>query len=219
MWYTTRYEGFDTTKGCSTTRKGSAIVQVLSAGLLRVGFLCKWIGVTGLILIYYVYEGTGLFTYDLKETTENQRENDTFLGWLAFFQFIQLIGSLYLLLFQTSISDDASWARGYRAGSKTFGTAAFLDLISNTLQFIVYVYMASHYDKAWWFQFTSGGTEWLISTLARLINSFSLLYYASALFLLEVYHDHGTNDWHGVLNCFIFTVAGITGNFVILPFI
>lgn len=91
------------------------------------------------------------------------------------------------------------------------GNATFLDLISSTLQFIIHIYANFHYDSSWWFQFTSGGVEWLNHTLARLLQAFSLLYYANGLFLIEVYHDDGTNDWHGVLNSFLFTVAALTG--------
>lgn len=211
MWYTTRYEGFDAPKFSNRGPTGHALVQTFSSGLLRTGFLLKWIGLTGLIVAYYMYEGRGLFTYDLKETSEAQRDTQGFRCSLACFQLIQSLGALYLLFFQTLLADDASWSRGYRAGSKMLSNAAFLDVASSTLQFIIYVYMDTHYDKVWWNHFTSGGTEWLISTLARLLNAFSLLYYASGLFLLEVYHDNGTNDWHGVLNAFIFTVAGIAG--------
>lgn len=209
MFYTTRYDGYDTQHIYEKTTWGSVVIQALSSGLLRLGVLLKWIGLTGLLFSYYIYEGQGLFTYDLKDTTEAQRELQGFRCSLTAFQFVHLLGALYLLGFQTFLADDASWSRGYRAGSKMFGTAATFDVISSTLQFIIYVYMDNYYDKTWWAHFTSGGAEWLISTLARLLNAFALFYYASGFFLLEVYHDNGTNDWHGVLNAFILTFAGI----------
>lgn len=211
MWYTTRYEGFDAPKHSNRSPSGIATIQSMLSAQLRSGFLFKLIGLTGLILSYYVYKGTGLFTYDLEDTTEEQRGTAGFRSCLEIFSALNLVGALYLLFFQTLLADDASWSRGYRAGSKHLGNAAFLDLISSTLQFIIYVYMDAHYDKVWWNQFSSGGVEWLVYALARLLNAFALLYYASGLFLLEVYHDNGTNDWHGVLNCFLFTVAGVAG--------
>lgn len=212
MWYTTRYEGFDGPKHSSRGPTGFTAIQGILSGLLRTGFLFKVLGLTGLVLSYYVYKGTGLFTYDLAETTEEQRTSPGFRRCLELFSFLYLAGALYLLFFQTLLADDASWTRGYRAGSKMLGNAAFLDVVSSTLQFIMYAYMDNNYDKIWWNQFCSGGVEWLFHALARLIQAFSLLYYASGLFLLEIYHDNGTNDWHSVLNCFLFTVAGVSGN-------
>lgn len=214
MWYTTRYEGFDGPKYSTRTPSGIAAIQGILSALLRTGFLLKLVGVTGLVLSYYIYEGTGFFTYDLKDTTEEQRGMTGFRCSLVVFCGIHLCGALYLLLFQTLLADDASWARGYRAGSKMLGNAAFLDLVSSTLQFMIFVYMDTHYDEPWWYQFTSGGVEWLIYALARLLQSFSLLFYASGLFLVEVYHDNGTNDWHGVLNAFLFTAASISGTLI-----
>lgn len=209
MWHTTRYEGFDDPKHSKRGPAGVATLQGVFSALLRTGFLLQLIGLTTLLLVYYAYKGTGIFTYDLIFTTEEQRDTPGFRLWLEIASGIQLIGALYILCFQAVLADDASWARGYRAGAKLLGNAAFFDVLARTVQFIIYAYMDAHYDKVWWKQFSSGGAEWLVSALARLLHAFSLFYYASALFLLEVYHDNGTNDWHGILNCFLFTVAGI----------
>lgn len=206
MWYTTRYEGFDNPKsGFTRTPLNSALLGGIFSGLLRLGFLLEFIGLTGLFISYFGYKGTGFFTYDLWLTSEEQRSHLGFRNCLVLFSGLYLLGALCLLLFQAVLSDDASWARGYRAGAKLLGNATFLDVVGATLQFIFYAYMSNHYDKTWWAQFTGGGVEWLVFALARLIHALGALFYASALFLLEVYHDQGTNDWHGVLNAFLFT--------------
>lgn len=212
MWHTTRYEGFDDPKHSNRGPAGVATLQGMLSALLRTGFLLELVGLTVLFLVYYVYRGTGFFTYDLVFTTEDQRALPGFRFWLEIASGVQLVGALYVLCFQAVLADDASWARGYRAGAKLLGNAAFFDVLSRTIQFIIYAYMNAHYDKVWWKQFSSGGAEWLVSALARLLHAFALFYYATALFLLEIYHDNGTNDWHGILNCFLFSVAGVAGN-------
>ncbi|XP_053991418.1 uncharacterized protein LOC128883263 [Hylaeus volcanicus] len=210
MWYTTRYEGFDDPKVCKKGPSGVATLQGIFSGLLQTGFLLQLIGLTTLFFVYYAYRGTEIFTYDLVFTSEEQRQLSGFRFWLQIGSGVQLLGSLYILFFHALLADDASWARGYRAGAKLLGNAAFFDVLSRTIQFIIYAYMNNHYGPIWWKQFSMGGAEWLVSALARLLYVFALFYYATSLFLLEIYHDNGTNDWHGLLNCFLFTVAGVS---------
>ena len=210
MWYTTRYEGFDEPKHSKRGQASVLTFQGMFSALLQTGFLLQLIGLTALFIVYYVYKGTEIFTYDLAFSSEEQRQTPGFRFWLQISTGIQLLGALYILFFQALLADDASWARGYRAGTKLLGNAAFFDVLSRTVQFIIYAYMNAHYGPVWWKQFSNGGAEWLVAALARLLYVFALFYYASSLFLLEVYHDNGTNDWHGLLNCFLFTAAAVT---------
>lgn len=208
MWYTTRFEGYDDPKHSNRGPSGVATLQGVLSASLRTGFFLEVVGITGLVLTYYACKGTGLFTYDLSQSSEEQRQMPSFRLCLVIFSGLHLIGSLHIMIFQAALADDASCARGYRAGAKLLGIATFFDLVASTLQFIIYAYMLTNYDQIWWSQFVSGGVEWLIVALARLVHAFAMFYFSSALLLLEVYHDNGTNDWHGVLNCFLFFVGG-----------
>lgn len=213
MWYTTRYEGFDSPPRNCTPPALFSLFQSSISVLLRTGFSLKLIGMTGLILTYLIYNGGGFFSYDLTGLAEADLYTGHFRCFLAFFQFVQLCGSLHLLCFQTTIADDVSCPRGYRSGSKVFGVAVAFDVIANVMQFVVYLYMSRN-DKAWWEQVTmGGGLEWLFVTLARTLNACSLLYYANGLFLLEAYHDDGTSDVLQMINLTIFSIAGTSGMF------
>lgn len=212
MWYTTRHEGYDTEgrKARAPARmfSGDTLERLLGSAL-RLGLLVKLISMLAMVIGYYAFGGSKIFTYDLEYTTEAMRADSKYVLYLAVWSALSLMGALYLGTFQAFLSDDAAWARGYRAGSKAFAVGAFFDICSNLFQLVAYVWMSSHYSELWWENYKTGGVDWLFFGVCRAIAGIAYLCYAPALLLLELYHDEGTNEWHGVLNAFLFKVAGI----------
>jgi len=210
MFYATRHEGLDEPR--HTKRQPHiplTTMEIATSGLLRYGLFIQLLSLTGLLLTYYIFKGQTIFTYDLYWTTEEMRENYLFRLWAAIFTGLYTCGAIYLMCFQALAADDACWARGYRAGSKLLATATFLDVLSGVASFVFFLHFTSHYDKPWWNHFTQGGAEWTFMAFGRLVHGTALLFYALAFLLLELYHDEGTNDWHGCLNFFLFGSAGI----------
>eukprot|EP01069_Polyplicarium_translucidae_P004526 Polyplicarium_translucidae@DN259_c0_g1_i1.p1 len=209
MWYTTRQEGFDDPKHTKRGPDLASYVESRTNSTLRVGFLTQALSLGGMFLLFWGFQGLGIFTYDLHYTNESMRSNTVFRAALAFLSFCYMTGSARLLAFQLTLADDAVWARGYRAGSKLFGIASLLDLVSSTMQFVFYLYMANNYDKTWWAHFTSGGYEWTFVAFARVLHAVAFCMFADATFCLEVYHDDGAGGLHAILNSFAFAAAGI----------
>merc|ERR1711977_50436 len=102
-------------------------------------------------------------------------------------------------VFQYCLADDAAWARGYRAGSKVLSAAVLLDCISQSMQFAAFLWIYKNYSDQWWDQnYSQGGVEWLFLGGARILSGMAMKTYGGAIFLLEAYHDEGTNEWHAV---------------------
>lgn len=212
MWYTARYEGFDAPRRKASAPRLADIYTCLLSYTLRCGFLLKWIGLTGLMVSYHYFGGLGFFTYNLIDTTEEQRNMFNFRRCLIAFEFICFFGSAQLLIFQACLSDDVTCARGFRSGSKLFGVGVFFDLISNIIQFAVYLHLYLDYTKEWWLQATIDGVEVSFLTLSRLFHAFALLYLAFGAFLLEAYYDYeGERENLIIINAVLLCITGIGG--------
>ncbi|KAF8822639.1 glideosome-associated protein with multiple-membrane spans GAPM3 [Cardiosporidium cionae] len=207
MWYTTRQEGFDDPRH---TKRGPCInVQRRTNYFLRIGFTAELIALTALYICYWIYGGSGLFGYDLKGLPEVARLSGKLRWILVFFTGLNLDGALLVLCFQGVLADDTCWARGYRAGSKILKFATFLDVLSSLLQLIFYLYVAKFYSARWFQHFEDGGSEWVFFAFIRILHSFSLIMYAAATYLLEVYHDEGAGDLHAYINSCLVASAGL----------
>jgi len=214
MWYTTRTEGFDT-----AVHKNRApflheyISQKINASL-RMAFGQRLISMIGLFISYYAFKGKTLFAYDMSSTSEEMRSNPNYLLNNCIWQGLGVLSVMYFACYHFCLADDAAWARGYRAGSKFLGAAIMLDAIVQMSQLSSYIWLYKHYSEQWWIHnFGSGGIEWLFISGSRILSGMALTLYAFAFFLLEVYHDEGTNEWHAVFNLFLFSVAGFAEMF------
>lgn len=207
MWYTTRQEGFDDPR--HSKRAPCLNVNIFTRGLLRAGFTLQLLSFTMMIAFNWAFGGSGIFSYDLSTMDEEERANDTFRVFIAIFSLFYLLGSFYILLFQALMSDDAAWARGFRAGSKILRLAAFFDVISSVMQFIFFLYVAKFYSAKWYDHFNAGGSECVFLAYIRCMHAICFVLYGISTYLLEVYHDEGAGDLHAYINCAFLLTAGI----------
>lgn len=212
MWVASRYDGFDTSQlaGNLNSKSGDTFIDRVSRGQLRTGLLLQTISLLLLIVSHYFYEGTGLFSWDMRNTHTSMRLNDDYRKSIFLFTGLYQLGTFFLLSFSSLLADDCAWSRGYRAGSKCLGYAVLFDMIAATLQTGSMLNFYLNYNEAWWTHYRDGSLDWIFGASARTIHAIGFALYGIAFFLLEVYHDEGTNDWHGTLNLFIFCFAAAT---------
>ncbi|EZG67240.1 putative transmembrane protein [Gregarina niphandrodes] len=221
MWVATRHEGFDR-EGFLLNRPKvytgfvAGSLDRCSKGFLRTGLLFQTLALLGMILFHYAFGGLGYYTWDLRHTTEEMRNNETYRLALLGFNILYFLGSILLTAFQAGLADDAAWSRGYRAGSKLLSYASFFDVVASTMQLAWALNFSSYYTDAMWTHFRDGNLDWVFCNGARVIRALAYVGYGLSFFLLEVYHDEGTNDWHGGANLIFYLLAGISEMSVIL---
>jgi len=210
MWYTTRTEGFDAT---IPKNRAPFLHDYLASRLgtsLRCGLGYKLLALLGFYLCYYAFEGRKIFSFNLAYTTENMRNSNSHNALNILFQTINMVSAIWICIHWQCLSDDAAWARGFRAGSKILGSAATLDTISQSAQLAAFVWLFQNYSDNWWdHNYSMGGVEWYFLGGARAISAAANLLYGLSFFLLEVYHDDGTNEWHACLNLCLYAIAGL----------
>lgn len=214
MWIATRHEGFDDpVKGKRhqyLNKRTSDLIERCSQAYLRSGLLMKFLSLIIFLLNHVAYGGKGIFTWDLNNTDAEMRGTSRFRSIVTFASALYFLGAIFIGFFQYSLADDAAWSRGYRAGSKLLSYASFLDISSSAMYLAWACNFCTNYTDNYWHYFITGSIDWLFFGSSRVIQGFSLILMGCALFLLEVYHDTGTNDWHAPLNLFLFTICGFT---------
>ena len=212
MWYTTRHEGYDGDTGARKSHQwlsGEMLERYLGSQL-RIGFLIRLITAFAVNIGYYAFGGTRVFTWGLEFTTEHMRAETNYIPYLAVWTGIALWSGMHLACFHAFLSDDAAWARGFRAGSKAFGVAIFFDMVGLVLQLVAYVWISANYSELWWENYTTGGVDWLYFAVCKILFGIKFLCMAPAIALLEIYHDEGTSDWHGLMNAFLLCAGGLS---------
>jgi len=217
MYYSTRQEGFDDPR--PTLRGPCFDLGGLCAGgsgscFLRSGFLLQFVSLSALFLSYWINGGWGLFGYELDGMNEEARNASAFRITMAFWSGVYLLGSVSLMFFQATLSDDACWARGFRAGSKVFRLGAFFDVLSSIMQFIFYLYISKFYTEKWYTHFLEGASERVFFSYIRCMHAIALFLFGAATYLMEVYHDEGAGDLHAYINTILFFVSGTIEFFV-----
>lgn len=178
-------------------------------GYLQTGLLLQFLAVSGMIVSHYIFEGQGFFVWDLRHTTPAMRGDSWYRLTLLLMNILYLMGAVHLVGFQATLSDDSAWARGYRAGSKFLGTAVLFDTVAAVMQVAGAYSFYANYSEIYWTHFHEGNLDWIFGAGARTIHAIGWLLFAHAFLLLEIYHDEGTNDWHGIINWFIWGLGGI----------
>eukprot|EP01054_Gregarina_sp_Poly1_P009816 Gregarina_sp_Poly_1__9815@NODE_629_length_7064_cov_625_434043_g482_i0_p3_GENE_NODE_629_length_7064_cov_625_434043_g482_i0NODE_629_length_7064_cov_625_434043_g482_i0_p3_ORF_typecomplete_len293_score21_69DUF3273/PF11677_8/1e59SdpI/PF13630_6/2_2e03SdpI/PF13630_6/0_2SdpI/PF13630_6/20DKCLD/PF08068_12/2_3e02DKCLD/PF08068_12/2_7ECFribofla_trS/PF07155_12/68ECFribofla_trS/PF07155_12/1_1_NODE_629_length_7064_cov_625_434043_g482_i054936371 len=209
MWLTTRHEGFDGNRPTHRKPGASSFMDRAVASYLRFGLLYQFLAMSGLIVSHYAFEGEGFYTWEGRYTTAEMRSNDNYRLTLVIFTILYLIGAIYIAAFQTTLADDSAWARGYRAGSKFMAHGAIFDTISAVMCTAGALNFYKSYTDSYWTHFREGNLDWIFGAGARVLHGIAWLLYAQGYVLLEIYHDEGTNDWHGILNWFLFMIGGI----------
>eukprot|EP01053_Blabericola_migrator_P007690 Blabericola_migrator_1__7689@NODE_3924_length_1423_cov_113_025811_g2427_i0_p1_GENE_NODE_3924_length_1423_cov_113_025811_g2427_i0NODE_3924_length_1423_cov_113_025811_g2427_i0_p1_ORF_typecomplete_len293_score37_95DUF3273/PF11677_8/2_3e60SdpI/PF13630_6/6_9e03SdpI/PF13630_6/7_7e02_NODE_3924_length_1423_cov_113_025811_g2427_i04611339 len=209
MWLTTRHEGFDGLRPTHRKPGAGSFVDRSIATYLRFGLFWQAVALTGLIVSHYAFEGDGFFTWDLRHSTADMRENPVYRMTLLAFCAMHLLGSIYLMAFQGTLADDSAWARGYRAGSKFMAHGALFDVLSSAITLAGALNFYQCYTDSYWTHYKEGNLDWIFGAGARVLHAIALILYAQGLVLLEVYHDEGTSDWHGIMNWFLFMAGGI----------
>jgi len=151
-----------------------------------------------------------IFTTSWTSTTPETRASPTFQLLMLSSSLISLVGAGFLSLFHCVIADDAGWARGYRAGSKLFKNFVLLDLLSSLIKVVFNLYVFNNYSEEWWTHYTEGGVEYVYVGLCIGLAAVAFFFLACSTFLLETYHDLGTDESFAHTNVVFAMVAFIT---------
>lgn len=193
----------------------SGFLQVLTAVLLRGGFLLQFTSIVLGYASFYINGGVGIFTFDLFSTPEKLRTDEYYASDLIVVGGIFLAGALAIAGFQIHLPDNSKASRGFRAGSKMLSTAATLDIFVVAFRLMQYIYAYRFLGERWWMKYAQTPADWCLFYSSAYLHSIALLLYGLAIFYMESYHDEGTSDEWGWLCLSLFSLASLSEVFLV----
>ncbi|BAM39256.1 conserved hypothetical protein [Theileria orientalis strain Shintoku] len=184
-------------------------VGFFSSKLLRSGFTLQTVSLSLMFVFYWAFGGTGVFVFDLYAAPESVKVSKPFHLTVSALMGLYLLGTLYIAMFQVFVTDNSKSVRGFRAGSKILSAAVTLDLLSNMLRLVEYLYAYFYMSMKWWTKYQQTKSDWIFFQFGSFTNSFALVMYGAALFYLEAYHDEGTSEEVAWTNLSLFFLAGL----------
>ncbi|EAN33999.1 hypothetical protein TpMuguga_01g00761 [Theileria parva strain Muguga] len=190
-------------------------VGFFSSKLLRSGFTLQTVTLSLMFVFYWAFGGTGIFVFDLYAAPESVKVSKPFHLTVSTLMALYLLGTLYIAMFQVFVADNSKSVRGFRAGSKILSAAVTLDLVSNMLRLVQYVYSYFFMSMKWWTRYQQTKADWIFFQFGSFSNSFALVMYGAAFFYLEAYHDEGTSEEVAWTNLTLFSLAGLAELFMV----